>query len=143
MSLSHKFILKENSSDLKKVLNDLHNSNIYVNVTDEIVLYILDSFEWLKLNWNGERESYGLNYYGYSIFNECSITKMIEILKAWVMLFEQATNQFSLRGDYLLDEEKFAKNTFNKDAVLNNLKELLDLFTLAYEDNKIIVHDGI
>lgn len=127
----------------------VNEKNIYikdtskVSVSDTLVLYIKDSFEWFNSLWNGKQENKGLNYYGFTIIKGESINKLIKIVSAWINLFEISTDEFILTGNYLLEEKKYEKNICDKEKVISELKALKALCDKAVKQKSAIMHEGI
>ena len=114
-----------------------------VSISDTLILYMRDSLNWINFSWNGKEKKNGLNYYGETIIKENSIDKLRDVVHAWIKLFELATDEFILTGNYLLDENKYEKISVNKKEVLLQLKSLYFLCEKAIEQNKDILHSGI
>lgn len=110
MPLCHEFAIIEKGSS-----EDFTDTGMnVVSIADEIVLYISDSLAWLDTWWNGKEKKKGLSYYGYTKIEGKNIDKLICILEAWIALFKIAPEKFVLKGDYLLEEDKYEKNSFTK-----------------------------
>lgn len=137
MSLVHEFILTN------------QNGNIFslnvekISISDDLILYMGDSLNWIDSMWNGRDEKKGLNYYGETIIREQNVDKLRNVIQAWINLFELSTEEFILTGNYLLEENKYEKVPFNKKDVLLQLKSLYFLCEKAIEQNKDILHSGI
>lgn len=138
MALSHDFVVIKTQDE-----NQMDNTFQKVSISDELILYMKDSFSWVDSLWNGKKEMSGLNYYGYTIIANQNIVKLREIVIAWQKLFEIAPDSFFLTGNYLLDEGCYEKNPFDKSMVLLQLKSLCKLCESAIEENKYILHNGI
>ena len=106
MPLCHEFAVVEKGSS-KNIIDASMNA---VLVSDEIVLYIQDSLYWLDTWWNGKEKKKGLSYYGYTKIEGRNIGKLICILEAWIALFKIAPEKFVLKGDYLLEDNKYENN---------------------------------
>lgn len=137
MSLIHEFILTN------------QNKNIFdsymekTSISDALMLYMGDSFNWINSLWNGKEEKKGLNYYGETTIKEKDVGKLRNVIQAWINLFELSTDEFILTGNYLLEENKYEKILFNKKDVLLQLKSLHFLCEKAIGQNKDILHSGI
>lgn len=137
MSLIHEFILTNQNENIF----DSYMEKTFIS--DALILYMGDSFNWINSLWNGKEEKKGLNYYGETIIREKDIDKLRNVIQAWINLFELSTDEFILTGNYLLEENKYEKSLFNKKDVLLQLKSLHFLCEKAIEQNKDILHSGI
>lgn len=137
MSLIHEFILTNQNE------NTFDSYMEKTFISDALILYMGDSFNWINSLWNGKEEKKGLNYYGETIIREKDIDKLRNVIQAWINLFELSTDEFILTGNYLLEENKYEKSLFNKKDVLLQLKSLHFLCEKAIEQNKDILHSGI
>lgn len=137
MSLIHEFILTNQNE------NTFDSYMEKTFISDALILYMRDSFNWINSLWNGKEEKKGLNYYGETIIREKDIDKLRNVIQAWINLFELSTDEFILTGNYLLEENKYEKSLFNKKDVLLQLKSLHFLCEKAIEQNKDILHSGI
>lgn len=137
MSLIHEFILTNQNE------NTFDSYMEKTFISDALILYMGDSFNWINSLWNGKEEKKGLNYYGETIIREKDIDKLRNVIQAWINLFELSTDEFILTGNYLLEENKYEKSLFNKKDVLLQLKSLYFLCEKAIEQNKDILHSGI
>lgn len=137
MSLIHEFILTNQNE------NTFDSYMEKTFVSDALILYMGDSFNWIKSLWNGKEEKKGLNYYGETIIKEKDVGQLRNVIQAWINLFELSTDEFILTGNYLLEENKYEKVLFNKKDVLLQLKLLHFLCEKAIEQNKDILHSGI
>jgi hypothetical protein len=139
VSLRHEFAIIEKG--IKENLIDTVINPVFIS--DEIILYLNDSVQWIDTYWNGIKENKGLNYYGYTIIECENINKLNRIIVSWISLFETAPDEFFLTGNYMLDEAKYEKNLFNKQDVLSQLNALNDICIEAIKINKCILHNGI
>lgn len=137
MSLTHEFTI------IKQHRNSFDSDTEKISISDALILYMGDSFNWINFLWNGKEEKKGLNYYGESIIKEKNVDKLRNVIHAWIKLFELSTDDFILTGNYLLEENKYEKTSFNKKEVLLQLKSLCVLCQKAIEQNKDILHSGI
>lgn len=137
MSLVHEFILTNQNGNIFSL--DIEK----ISISDDLILYMRDSLNWIDSMWNGKDEKKGLNYYGETIIKEQNVDKLRNVIQAWINLFELSTEDFILTGNYLLEENKYEKVPFNKKDVLLQLKSLYLLCEKAIEQNKDILHSGI
>ena len=139
MALVHEFAILDNNSDEYFISSNTEK----VDVPDELIRYLNDSLEWIYFVWNGSERNKGLSYYGFSIIEGNEIEKFIKIIGAWKELFECAPHNFLLHGDYLLDEDTYEKNKFEKNEVIDLFNSLLLLCRKAQNQNARIIHNGI
>lgn len=137
MSLIHEFLLTNQNE------NTFDSYTEKTSISDALILYMEDSFDWINSLWNGKEEKKGLNYHGETIIRKKDVGKLRNVIQAWINLFELSTDEFILTGNYLLEENKYEKALFNKKEVLLQLKSLHFLCVKAIEQNKDILHSGI
>lgn len=135
----HGFTIIE--KDEKKSKLDPSKEDIVVS--DDLILYLWDSFKWIKFKWANGKCKKGLDYYGYTIMEEEEIKNLIPIIEKWIELFECAPEKFSLTGLYMCEENKYEKIKMKRKRVLNELCSFVQLCKKALETDKIIVHYGI
>lgn len=128
---------------IKEKVNSTNLGSNQISISDALILYMGDSFNWVSSLWNGKDEKRGLNYYGETIIKDENLIKLKEIIFCWIQLFELSTEKLILTGNYLLEENKYEKNCFNKRDVLLQLKSLYFLCEKAIEKNGYIMHNGI
>lgn len=136
LSLIHEFIIIDQNGKF-----DLDTDKI--SISDELILYMRDSFNWINSLWNGKEIKKGLNYYGETVIKDKNIDKLKDVIHGWIKLFEVSTDEFILTGNYLLEENRYEQILFNKKEVLIQLKSLHYLCEKAIEQNKDILHCGI
>ncbi len=135
MSLEHTFYLisKNFISGHQKYSNYheiLSKNKKSVVISDEIILYIQDSIKWVqRIDPSKNQEGYGLNYHGITIFDEKGLTKLCKIIEAWIFLFENAPDEFELKGNFILHEDGhgyYEKSKFEKNALIKNFRYFFD-----------------
>jgi len=87
-----------------------------VFLEDNLILYMMDSFEWIKTLSKLEEnvEKYGLNYYGITYFKGESITKLKNIILHWINIFSLGEDVIELRGMYYINIGKHSYNKYKK-----------------------------
>ena len=139
MSLTHEFATIEKGSNK----NFIDSSMNAVSISDELILYINDSLCWIDTFWNGNEQKKGLSYYGYTRIEGKSVDKLKYILDAWIALFDIAPNDFTLKGNYLSEENKYEKIICSKKELLSQLESLRSICVNAANHNMDILHNGI
>ncbi|MFK4567040.1 hypothetical protein [Enterococcus sp. UD-01] len=109
-----------------------------VTVDDDIILYTIDTLNWIKAAWNSiDNLQVGLNYYGGTFFYSDSLVTFKSILTGWVSIFEHATEEFKLANS--MEPEKL----FKKQIVLEEFNSVIHLCDEALKEEKVLVHYGI
>lgn len=139
MALVHEFV----AINKKASAFDSYSKADAVKIPDELLLCLVDSFTWVDTCWNGTYKKEGLNYYGYSIIDGGSLTKFRDIVKSWLCLFGNAPDQFTIRGNYLYDEDEYEQIELRKREVLALLNDLKDACDKAIAENKPLLHIGV
>ena len=83
---------------------------------DNLILYMIDSFEWIKTlsELENNKEKYGLNYHGITYFKGESITKLKNIILHWINIFNLGEKTIELRGLFFVNEKKHSYNKISK-----------------------------
>lgn len=117
---------------LKKTKEDIFSKEHSVIISDDLILHISYSLEWVQTTWNDEVNlKKGLNYYGYSRIEDKA--KFRDIICSWRSFFLGADEQIV-----------FDKNcVLNKSSVIEQLDGLLELIDSAIKNNLYILHLGI
>ena len=95
-----------------------------VHLHDDLILYMIDTFEWIKTfsELESNIEKNGLNHSG---------------------IFNLGEKTIELRGLFFINEKKHSYNKISKKYLIENLKKLVLLCEKAEKENKIIEHWGI
>lgn len=139
MPLVHYFAVIPQDSKQTIVEEDMES----VMISDSIMQYIGDSFQWINTNWNGEEMKKGLSWYGYSIIEDAEINKLQNIIRKWRELFLLAPEEFFLTCEFLPDEGVYDKINIKKEVLIKQFDSLLCICEEAIEGNAKILHDGI
>lgn len=139
MALQHEFSIIE--KDYRGYEID-KNAEV-VSISDDIILYIKDSLEWVNMIWNGKNINKGINYYGYSIIENEEIYKLVKIIETWKNLFYLAPNEFFITGCFCLDNQSYEQIFLEKNALLLELDTLIMLCKKAIKEDLNILHRGI
>lgn len=139
MGLVHQFAIIPKDSDVSIVSSDMDS----VSISDIIIQYIGDSLKWISTNWNGKKIQNGICYYGFSVIEDCEITRLKNILKQWVELFRLAPDEFYLTGEYLIDEERYENVLVKREEIIKNLNSCIYICEKAINEGKRVLHNGI
>lgn len=140
MALIHEFTIIEKEFDINGVESHLDK----IGISDDLILYLLDSINWIDTYWNNETiNKKGLNYYGYTIIKEDSILKLKQIIISWLNLFSTAPEEFILTGDFLIEKYSYEKILCNRNEIINQLENIKIMCTKALNENNYILHIGI
>lgn len=109
-----------------------------IKVDDSIILYMIDTLNWIRADWNKVNNiQTGFNYYGVTLYYSDSLMMFKTILKRWVSIFQIAPEEFNLANSMeLFSFRKPATlhltlkgKIFNK-IMLNNVVRFFDRFLL-------------
>lgn len=139
MPLAHKFAIIPRESTETNITDQMD----FIEISDELIQYINDSLNWIKSIWNGEEEKEGISYYGFSIIKEGELLKLINIIMYWKQLFQFATDEFSITGSFLPEENKYEKINMKKEELLEILDLWMKVCRKALIENAKILHNGI
>ena len=116
-----------------------------VHLHDDLILYMIDTFEWIKTfsELESNIEKNGLNHSGITYFKGESVTKLKNIILHWINIFNLGEKTIELRGLFSINEKKHSYNKISKKYLIENLKKLVLLCEKAEKENKIIEHWGI
>lgn len=117
-----------------------------VHLDDNLILYIIDTLEWVKTFSKLENniEKNGLNYHGITYFKDEDIKKLKNILFHWKNIFNLGEDVIELEGIfYNSQKKKNSKNKYRKKYIIESLEKLIALCEKAEKENKVIEHWGI
>ncbi|MFC9707341.1 hypothetical protein ACFTRD_04195 [Paenibacillus sp. NPDC056933] len=157
----HNFVV-ENKSNISELIYTsyswdahgvIHKSGLmaeeHAYLEDEFISYNQDSLNWLN-TWNPStcKRCSGLNNYGITVIEEKdALSKLHQLIHAWVGVFNLAPNQIKLRGDYCFDGNKqrgyYEELLYNRVELINELNKLSNMAKNAEVSEKCIVHFGI
>ncbi|WP_429842752.1 coproporphyrinogen III oxidase [Brevibacillus sp. FIR094] len=139
MGLTHEFFLLRSESDDEPVEQ--------VVLSDNLVLYIWDSFRWIPaFNPSTKENHVGLNYHGITLIRHEGANLLKDICLSWSSLFSLAPSTLQLTGDFVMDENgngRYEKLNFTRDDLTKPLTTLAAIADRAFLENYIIVHHGI
>ena len=126
--------------------SDLVQTYGHAYLSDELVLYIFDSFSWLVPDYDDN--NVGLDYHGVNIIGPSEREKFYSILLGWINIFSVAPDPINLTGRYPTFEGSkppiYKKMLLDKQEVLDSLLSLLSLVCrLDDTSSKYIVYCGI
>lgn len=133
MSLKHKFILRGNQED----------EEMRACISDDLMHYFYDTFQWIQSDWNGKKTKQGLPYYGFSVIKGDNIRKFSDILNKWIELFAIAPEEFILTGNYLIKDDKFEQIFVDKKEAIHSLTSLAILLEKGINNNLEIIYEGL
>ena len=133
MSLKHKFIIRGTQED----------EEICACISDDLLHYFYDTFQWIQSDWGGKKTKQGLPYYGFSVIKGDNIIKISDILKKWIELFAIAPEEFSLTGNYLIADDKYERIFVNKKEAIRSLTSLVSLLEKGVNNDLEIIYEGL
>lgn len=138
--LQHEFLIKTTQNNLDC------EENIAI-VDDDLMLYIINSFNHIVITWNNDKNKRkGLNYYGYTwIIDKVEFQKTI---LNWKEFFTNSSNKIVIKQNlHLLNKINLKTNRKNfvldKNRVIFQLEKLLELINIAISKNLYFLHLGI
>ena len=138
--LQHEFLIKTTQNNLDC------EENIAI-VDDDLMLYIINSFNHIVTTWNNDKNKRkGLNYYGYTwIIDKVEFQKKI---LNWKEFFTNSSNKIVIKQNlHLLNKINLKTNRKNfvldKNRVIFQLEKLLELINIAISKNLYFLHLGI
>lgn len=138
-NLKHQFAIIKEDSNKKYISKEME----MVEISDSLIQYISDSLNWIYSIWNGKEKKAGISYYGFSIIEGCELEKFINIIVQWKTLFEFATDDFYLVGEFLPDKKCYKRNYYKRKDVIYDFDSLINLCKKAMEEKAKILHNGI
>lgn len=140
MALNHQFIIVDKDSRINYIEDWMDK----IEISDNLILYIKDSFEWIETTGiRASSKKTGLDYYGYTIIKTEGIEKLHKILVCWRSLFEKAPEEFILTGNFMPEENTYERNCYIRKEVIKQLKELEVMCNEALTKEAYILHNGI
>jgi len=84
-----------------------------VHLHDDLILYMIDTFEWIKTfsELESNIEKNGLNHAGITYFKGESVTKLKNIILHWINIFSLGEDVIELRGMYYIN---IGKHSYTK-----------------------------
>ena len=138
--LQHEFLIKTTQ-------NNLDCEEDIAIVDDDLMLYIINSFNHIVTTWNNDKNKRkGLNYYGYTwIIDKVEFQKTI---LNWKEFFTNSSNKIVIKQNlHLLNKINLKTNRKNfvldKNRVIFQLEKLLELINIAISKNLYFLHLGI
>lgn len=151
----HEFILVNkilNKVEIDDLINDffnVHSLNLYncVSINDHIILYILDTLNFVKFKWPSGEVKNELAYYGYSIIEGDEIKKIREIFKGWKIIFNEGNSIITLTGLYTVlgenTEGEYEEIKIEKRKIIKCFDDLINICDIAYKNSYSILHLGV
>lgn len=153
----HDFLLVDNLKiDNKDKVNSLihdyfqgeyYNIYNYVEIHDDVIVYFMDTLNFIKFKWVSGEIHNGIDYYGYSIISGSELHKAKVIFESWKNIFEQGQSEIILTGGYAWNEDEkrgeYEKIKFNKKEIIVKLNSVIHMCNIAYMEEKSILHLGI
>lgn len=139
VGLTHQFAVIPKESNENIIVSSME----YISMPDVIVLYISDSLNWINTTWNGIKIKNGISYYGFSFIEGDEIEKFSSIIIQWKLLFSLSTDEFYLRGEFMLDKNKYENNLIKRDEIIKNSDDCIDICKKAISKGDKILHNGI
>lgn len=157
MAMIHEFLLVDNfkidnKDKINNLIHDYFNGNNcneynYAEIYDDIILYFMDTLNFIKFKWVSGEIHNGIDYYGYSVLSGKELYKAKVIFEAWKSIFEQGSDEIILTGGYVWSEEakqgEYDKIKLAKKEIINNLDGIIHMCNIAYKEGKSILHLGI
>jgi hypothetical protein len=160
MSLMHDFFLikTDNISLINEdidLYDTLFNNNKNINllysfkIPDTFFSYFNDYLNWIptKLIINNELiNSYGFNYYSFTLIDKSSSSCIEHIFKSLIDLFSQSTDMVTLTGDFEFKNQcvgKYSILKMDKQYLIKLFNEFIYISQELKKDNTFVIHYGI
>ncbi|PEA53611.1 coproporphyrinogen III oxidase [Bacillus pseudomycoides] len=161
MALQHEFVFVSNEKEelSSKDLDWIEKSFCYkkralaedcVILSDEIVVYLLDFFNWLPTHIPPKKETgFGLHYYGITKIEKEGADIAVNLFRSLIHLFSLAPETIELTGSFQWTfgtedtNGKYEKLFFNRDILCAQLQSLVMLFHKVKCEEGYILHFGI
>lgn len=152
MGLEHEFLLVQEPLQTTEVWLLRENVKVIVELVihDEIILYILDSLEWIPRKnpaKEGNPSSQGLHYHGITLFDEQSADSLTGIFTAWKNLFEHAPSTFVLTGNFIYGETEeageYERIPINRDEIVRQFEKMISMADQLATGRYSLYHLGI
>lgn len=156
--MNHDFLLiKKNYKDFDNIYQNYFNGGIkelkeilfgFVKISDDLILYMLDSLNFIKTTWPTGQLMSGIAYTGRSIIEGKEIEKLKRIIEGWKGIFNEAPEKFEITGLYTYengnsDDGYYEKILLEKGELLSSLNNLIELLDKAILGDYYILHCGI
>ena len=149
---THEFLLlPEKDDDYSGYMAHFRDPSA-LKLDDDIVLYILDTLQWVpSINpanpgqWGG----YGLNYFGPTIINKSGAGKAARLLRLWAALLQEGPGTLELTGGFEWSDGnpstsgRYAVVTAPRDYVVKTLIGIADMAEKAISGRYYVLHLGI
>jgi len=152
MALEHEFYLVPKTTDIQEYLQHSHDERTfldYVVLHDDLILYIIDSLQWIPSKNPGKRAvpaDYGINYHGLTLFDKQSAIPLRNVFSAWRNLFENAPKIMKLTGSFVRsdnEEGEYERLILDRDRVIIQLESIIAMAEKLTEGEYYIFHYGI
>ncbi|MDF2790626.1 MAG: hypothetical protein K0S80_3727 [Neobacillus sp.] len=154
MGLEHEFYLIPNTIDVKDFWVHKENNNGVIDsvvIHDDLILYIVDSLEWIPSKnpaLRGAPNGWGLNYHGVTLFDKDSCPTLESVFSSWRDSFKNAPTTLELTGEFVYDENdeklgEYEKLIFNRDEVIKLFEKIISMSVQLAEGNCYLYHCGI
>ncbi|WP_020061986.1 hypothetical protein [Bacillus sp. 123MFChir2] len=121
-----------------------------VILSDEIVVYLLDFFNWLPTHIPPKKETgFGLHYHGITKIEKEGANIAVNVFRSLIHLFSLAPETIELTGSFQwtcgTDDTngEYEKLSFNRDILCVQLQSLVTLFYKVKSEEGYILHFGI
>jgi hypothetical protein len=135
-------------SDYLRYINDPRA----VKVDDDLVLYMLDTLQWIPTvnpanpaAWRGR----GLNYWGPTVINRAGAGKAASLFRLWAALLQEGPEDVELTGGYewaegtAVSEGRYAVVTAKRDAVVRSFHAIAGYAEQAASGEFYVLHFGV
>jgi hypothetical protein len=154
LALTHEFFLIPKTVDITSLIfngEDIQNYAVdMVEIADDIILYIYDALEWIPSKnpaRTGLPVGKGLNYHGFTLFDEQSSSKLKNIFSAWRCLFKNAPDTLKLTGQFVEGIEDTCGDyeiiEFSRDEVINQMDKIIAFAEKINQGEYHLCHRGI
>jgi hypothetical protein len=118
--------------------------NDYIKIHDDLIRYFIDFFNWIEMYNPSKKElTKGFCYWGITIIKNDNLDKFKKIICSIINLFDNATSQIILTGNYIVSDNRYDKIKIEKEKLIEKFNGIKKLAERAINDGGYILHYGI
>ncbi|WKA53139.1 hypothetical protein [Planococcus shixiaomingii] len=152
MGLKHDFYLVTEKIERNEIymIKEKIRAIDQVIIHDDIILYILDSLEWIPSQnpaLNGSPIGQGIQYHGVTLFDGQSSESLKAIFTSWRGLFENASDTFELTGNFVYgnneNDGEYERIRVDRAEVVEQFGKIISMAEQLAKGDCYLYHCGI